>query len=149
MARRRFHHCMTRLALLAMLLLALLPTLGRLQASASDALPPHAEAVFALCTVNRLVPAVLDATSLATRAASELPASAGDDDSTHVLSDCQYCPLLAGLALVIPALLAGLGVAHGLPSLPRAQRGPQHTLFIPGLGSRGPPAALPTACIAI
>lgn len=111
---------MTRLALLAMLLLASLPTAGRLLASArADA------GLFGLCTSSGLkwVPVGNHAGA---------PAAAHDDD-------CAYCPLLsaldapqvAPLRLISPAPQSAF--AFESPSS-RKKDAPWS-----GLGARGPP----------
>lgn len=132
--RRVFHRRMARLALFAILLLALLPTLGRLaqaRAAGSDATPSWA----AMCTSRGLQPVLLPA---AGQAATHVDGRAPDapDRST---GDCAYCPLLAATmpaaaaSLPVPpaALPPALCTFHALPT--RAQPHPC------GLGSRGPP----------
>lgn len=112
---------MAGLALFAILLLALLPTLGRL-AQASTAVGDAAPSWAALCTARGLESIRLPAAP---------HGSAGD---------CDYCPLLA---TTIP-------VAVAMPSVPPSPPAPalctSRTLPVRaqphpcGLGSRGPPA---------
>jgi hypothetical protein len=130
---------MARLALVAVLLLATLPTFGRLLATRADT---AASAWAALCTASGLqhvelagiAPSVVGAPH---DAGTGAPAPGGHSDR-----DCAYCPLLAGLALVVACLAFAL--ANG--PVPRLctwchvlARKPLHPC---GLGSRGPPFAL-------
>src|SRR5690606_37836393 len=91
------HHHMGRLAFVAVLLLALLPTVGRIgqaQAPGHDVSPTWAE----LCTVQGLRTVLLPASPHQ----SPAPAPAPDP---HAGADCDYCPLLAAtVAPVIGAL---------------------------------------------
>lgn len=114
---------MGRLALVAILLLAMVPTLGRIaqaRAAGADAAPAWA----AMCTMQglRQVP---------------LPSPPAPQAS----GDCAYCPLLAA------TLVATVG-APSVPSaaLPRAlctsiASDRKAELHACGLGSRGPPSA--------
>lgn len=129
MARSRFHRHAARLALLAILLLATLPTLGRLFQAGTPA-PPLLTA--AMCTT----PGGAARTALDWLAAGEQAPAQPD----HVHQDCDYCPLLSALVFAA-ALLAGwfqsiraLVLGIDLPP-PRLARHPC------GLGSRGPPLA--------
>lgn len=137
----RFRGPMARLALCAILLLALVPTLGRLaqaRASGSDATP----AWTALCTVRGLerVPPLAGmhgASQDALQPASGAPASPHGAGG----ADCDYCPLLA---MAVPVAIAPVAVPHAAlppalctsPSLPSREQ--PHPC---GLGSRGPPSA--------
>ena len=128
-----FHRRMTLLALVAMLLLLSLPTLGRvISTSASDAQGAWAQ----MCTMAglklvKLAPAS-DASSL------DAPAP------KHVVpgEDCAYCPVLAGLALLLVwTLFASPLLVRRV--LPPWRQTPLRAFAHPsGLGSRGPPIAL-------
>ncbi len=135
---------MARLALLAILLLALVPTLGRMaqaRAAADGATPAWA----ALCTVRGLERVALPAANDASRgharalqlAGGDAPASPrGTDDG-----DCDYCPLLAA---AMPVAIAPVQVppAAPLPALCASRPSPSRDAPHPcGLGSRGPPSA--------
>ncbi len=139
---RPFQSCMIRLALMATLLLVLVPTLGRLaesrvQADGWEGAGAHWTAI---CTVAGIQYIPLPE-------GMQLPGSRTGDASpgkgtSHPGADCDYCPLLASL-LVVALCWALLGpqvqriVAVALaPSLRPWQRHPC------GLGSRGPPLAL-------
>jgi hypothetical protein len=129
------HRRMARLALFAILLLALVPTLGRLaqaRAGVGDAAPSWA----AMCTARGLQPVLLpSAVHDAAHATGEAPAAPHGP-----AGDCDYCPLLVATIPVavamhsVPpaALPPALCTFHALPA--RAQPHPC------GLGSRGPPA---------
>lgn len=129
---RRFRHWMVRLALAAVLLVSVMPTVSRWLENRGPALPAT---MLAMCTMDGLAmkPAgLLDA-------AGKTPAPSGGmpDDV------CAYCPLLASLA---PLLLAALAIL--LPALPRAllPACAAPALSVPpllrGLGARGPPILL-------
>lgn len=121
---------MGRLAFVAVLLLALLPTVGRIaqaRAPGHDVSPAWAE----LCTVQGLRTVLLAAP------AQQSPAPAPDP---HAGADCDYCPLLAAavspvvgsISVPPPALPPALCTSPA--SVARTQPHPC------GLGSRGPPA---------
>ncbi len=120
---------MARLALVAMLLLACLPTLGRLTtpSAAGEGSPVWA----ALCTMTGLKYV-------------EVPASDPAPQPHKPLhgEDCAYCPLLTAVAVF------ALWLALAWPSLavaPIASRTPatrKKKRYPCGLGSRGPPLAL-------
>ena len=120
---------MTRLALVAVLLLLLLPTTGRVLGAASQADGAWAQ----MCTMAGLqlvkIP-LADADPGPARPAGEMP------------MDCDSCPLLSALTVVVlwvvlafPQLAARLAAVLAAP--------PRYGLGHPsGLGSRGPPIAL-------
>jgi hypothetical protein len=132
---------MARLALVAMLLLATLPTFGRLLATRADT---AASAWTALCTASGLQYVGLElaggersAPGVSHDAGIGVPAPSGHSDP-----DCAYCPLLAGLALVVACMALALthGPGSGLCTWHHVlARKPPHPC---GLGSRGPPFAL-------
>ncbi len=115
-------------ALLAVLLLATLPTLGRLQAAPAGM---HAAKV-ALCTVDGLRSVQL---VLAPAHDATLPAV----PEHHQHDDCAYCPLLAGLAqLSVAPLLQLLPPDAG--AQPRVESATRiASIADTGLGARGPP----------
>lgn len=114
---------MARLALAAVLLLALSPTLSRAAAIAASS-----QALGAMCTADGLAPAAV-------------PTAAFPADQAGASSDaaCGYCPLqaqatpFAPVSLPMPSLHAATPRLHDAvarPLAPRAQA---------GLGARGPP----------
>jgi len=127
-----FQRRMSLLALAAMLLLVLTPTLGRLMSSRDTS----SDGIWAqMCTMTglklvKLAPANIDPTP---------PKPAGGDAP---MQDCAYCPLLNALAtLVVCVVLAFPQVTARL--LPRRRVLSPRAQFHPcGLGSRGPPVAL-------
>lgn len=124
---RAFHRAMHCLALVAVLLLALLPATGRMLES-----QPQADGVWAqICTLAGLQQVQLPALD------PEPSPPAGERGM-----DCAYCPLLSALAplLLWVLLLFPQPAAQPVPILrspPRGGRGHPS-----GLGSRGPPIAL-------
>ena len=117
-----FQRPMRALALAAVLLLALMPSVARLLASQAGA---GAQAGWVeLCTMAGLKLVKLDP------AAPAAPAHGGD---------CDYCPLLA--SLTPPAAQPPLLLAAPAPMpAPAARAGQRHpTAAVAGLGSRGPP----------
>ena len=126
-----FQRPMARLALIAVLLMALSPAVSRWVASSATQLLPG---LVELCTVEGLK--LVDVSGFGNDAAkSPAPGHAME-------ADCAYCPLLAGTALLL--LAAVLLLPQVLASLLPA-RLPSPALFsslFPGLGSRGPPLAL-------
>jgi hypothetical protein len=119
-----FQRPMRALALMAVLLLALMPSATRLVAARS-----HAHAGWAqLCTVTGLKLVQLSPDTPDER-----------DAAGHAQGDCDYCPLLASLSAPDAGpqpLLAALPPAAA-PALRASQRPP--ALHTAGLGSRGPP----------
>jgi len=124
---------MTLLALAAMLLLLSLPTVGRvLSASSSDSQGAWAQ----MCAMAGLKLVKLAPAGEANPLADPAPG--------HVMpgEDCAYCPVLAGLAMLL--------VWTQIAPLHRPQRAVSPTRRTPlrdflhpaGLGSRGPPIAL-------
>lgn len=117
------------LALLASLLLACVPTLGRLHQS-SNATAPHE---VALCTVEGLK--TVAAPLLAAFASQGEQGAPAPHQKKH---DCDYCPLLASLLVFAAIVLLWLGITSHA-ALPRfASRDIPHCHPC-GLGSRGPP----------
>ena len=131
MTARRRHRLLLSLAFAGSLLLALVPSLGRLhQAFAQD---PLASQLGQFCTSDGLVARAELSRWLAGDAGAPAPRVPADD--------CDYCPLLVASALP----LAGLPVAP-LQPLPQARtplraqpRLPQRHLI--GWAPRGPPVS--------
>jgi hypothetical protein len=116
---------MTRLALLAMLLLALAPSVSKLLAAPSIS----AEGWTQLCSLQGLkwVKVPQDAAH-----GHELPG--------HGSGDCAYCPLVGGLdsavaLLILPAAPQGAAFRYASS----ARMAPSRWIYPSGLGSRGPP----------
>jgi hypothetical protein len=127
-----FHRRMTLLALAAMLLLLSLPTAGRLLAGGAESQGAWAQ----MCTMAglKLVKLTPGGETNPIHAPAPKPAMPGED--------CAYCPVLAGLAmLLVWALLAPLQSPQR--AVPRTRATPRRDFLHPsGLGSRGPPIAL-------
>jgi hypothetical protein len=122
---------MTRLALLAVLLVAFAPSASRMLASGSTQLLAGWSE---LCTTMGLKTLPSEARSLAD--APSLPQMPAGGDY------CDYCPLAASLSLLLlaVALLSPplLRQAPRLPAAPRLRAADN----LRGLGSRGPPILL-------
>ena len=121
-----------------MLLLLSLPTVGRVLAGASsDSSGTWAQ----ICTMAglKLVKIAPDGGST-----SLVPGSPDTPAPKHLMpgEDCAYCPMLAGLAmLLVWTLFAPLHSPQR--ALPASRRTPLRDFLHPsGLGSRGPPIAL-------
>ncbi|WP_460735181.1 DUF2946 family protein [Lysobacter tyrosinilyticus] len=125
---------MALLALVATLLLVLVPTVGRVLSSASDA----SSGVWAqMCTMAGLKLVKLapgDANPLTPKPS---PVPTGGD----AMQDCAYCPLLNAMAVLV--LWVVLAFPQVVVRALRWWRAPvRYTRWYPcGLGSRGPPLA--------
>jgi len=140
----RFHTAMARFALVAALLLAAVPTLGRLAPQLVQAAhAAHVELV-ALCTSQGLAyvdPATLQAGAHDHAAGHADHGGAPDRPHDHGAPDCAYCPLLLSL-LVASAWLPWLRAAAARSQLRTWSARPTRAFVHPcGLGSRGPPQA--------
>jgi hypothetical protein len=130
-----FQRLMTHLALAAMLLLALVPTTGRLLSAQQVDLTPNADTWSEMCTVSGLKLVKL----------APLLTGVPAGDMGHGMSggeDCDYCPLLQATLASAMVLLLVAALAHR-----REQAGAPHRLAVRsvarlGLGPRGPPLAL-------
>ena len=123
-----FQRPMTRLALIAVLMMALSPAVSRWIASSSTQWLPG---LVELCTVQGLK--LVDVSGFGGDPAKSPPPG-------HAMqADCAYCPLLAGAALLMlaAALLFPQELVSVLPA--RAASPPVFSSLFPGLGSRGPP----------
>lgn len=118
------------LAMLAVALLFAMPIASRLVASAAG----DAHATWAqLCTASGMKLVKIGAPSVAPD--GELPAAPAMD---HMHDDCPYCPLGAGMAVLLCLVLA----LHATPrrsAWPRRFDVARAFLHPNGLGSRGPP----------
>lgn len=126
---------MARMALVAVLLLALVPTLGRLAEQRTEGVGAYWAAI---CTMTGLKYVDLSQGGIA----DQSPVPKPSQPDSHPGMDCDYCPLLAAvmvlalwLALAFP--FAGNAFVPLRPML--ARRRQVHPC---GLGSRGPPLAL-------
>lgn len=125
------HTVMAGLSLTAVLLLALLPSIGRL-ASAHDADGPRT-ILMEMCTMaGEAHVSMVDPFEL--RDAPPPPSGAHGD-----MADCAYCPLLATALMAMLWLVCTLLVpAQRTTARPCARVSARHPC---GLGSRGPPLA--------
>lgn len=128
---RRFQHWMSRLALAAVLLLALLPTIGRWVEVSGQRLPP---ALIAMCTSAGL--SLFTADSLPP---GETSPAAGMPAGTMTADDCPYCPLLAKIAPLVLAILALFALPPIWRPSGREARGRRPAHVHGMLGARGPP----------
>jgi hypothetical protein len=138
--RRRptFHRLFASLGLTAMLLLSVLPTLGRLAGAQAvhGAMPATHDAMHSM-------PDMSHAEHMAHMPhASHLPDHDAPASGEHAGHDCYYCALLAGLASA-PALAGvptALHASRASVPLPACNRPVE--LRTSCLGSRGPPTLL-------
>ena len=119
-----FQHWMARLALAAVLLLALAPTLSRAAAIAASS-----QALGAMCTADGLAPAAVPANA----AWPADPAGASSDAA------CGYCPLLAQATPFAPVSLPMASLRAAPPRRHDAVAWPLAPRAQAGLGARGPP----------
>jgi DUF2946 family protein len=138
---RTFRLSMSRLAFIAVLLMAFAPVISRW--AKGDSLQQLMPGLTEICTAAGLksvdVAAWLgDGNSSTSTSISKVPTP----DPSGMDADCAYCTLLAGTALLLLtiALLLPRMLADLVPvSLPLSFR---PSSIFPGLGSRGPPLAL-------
>lgn len=133
--RRALHQRLfAPLALAAILLLALVPTAGRLVAGAEQ---PAALTAFQEDGSAQIATAEAHHGSHApATSASSSPRSPSGEHDGH---DCDYCPLLtATVSLQVPSILLS-ALRTAVPVVAAATAGPRADALIPGLGSRGPP----------
>lgn len=136
---------LAHLAVLAMLLLALLPTTGRLYRSANGdgraMAALSADSGFgAICSARGLI---VDAALAAREAAAfgaihPTDASDGDAPAPHDGDDCEYCSLSASTAFATTFAF----LSHAKPAdapVPRIFDDGFSSSFVHGLGARGPP----------
>ena len=125
----RFRHWMARLALAAILLMAALPTVGRLLESRA---PTIHHAAMAMCTTDGLVMQAHDL----------LHGDAQMPTGTTMGEDCAYCPLLAAMLPLVLAALLLLPLRAAMRLLPLRAAPMRDARLAHGLGARGPPLAL-------
>lgn len=128
-----FQRSLSRLAFIAVLLMAFAPAIGRW--AKGDTLQQLIPGLTEICTAAGLKSVDVSAWLGST---SKVPAP----DHSGMGVDCAYCTLLAGTALLLLtlALLFPRVLARPVPaSLSFSFRSPS---VFPGLGSRGPPLSL-------
>lgn len=142
MSRTRILHSpLAHLALIAMLLMALLPTIGRLVQAQAQPQPDGIGAYWtAMCTSTGMAMSNPVAVSSA-HALSSHDMPAPTPSRGHFGMDCDYCPLLAGLVVLAVCMLLALVQLALAPRPPRAATAVFATPHPCGLGSRGPPLA--------
>ncbi|MFL6591142.1 MAG: DUF2946 family protein [Luteimonas sp.] len=139
MRRRHLHRPFASLALIAMLLLSVLPTVGRLAGEgALAAAHGHAAAAAAHGSGVDHMAHMAHAVH-ADHGRPSMPPVPPPHDG-HGSHDCPYCPLLTGLASspVPPGMPASTDAAGTVPSVQVASV--PLALRTSSLGSRGPPA---------
>lgn len=127
---RRRHACMLALALLASLLLPLLPAVGRLHQAWLAAQPVDAIDLHALCTTGGLrFVAVPDVDP----APHEAPRETGQGH------DCAYCPLLSTTILSGIQVLPNAGLIPSMPPSMYWTDAAPHAFRDRSRGARAPP----------
>lgn len=140
---RTFQRSMSRLAFIAVLLMALAPVVSRW--AKGDSLQQLMPGLTEICTAAGLKSVDVagwlgDGSSRTGISSGTIKVPAPDPSGMGV--DCAYCTLLAGTALLL------LTLALLFPQVPAAVVSVSLPLFFrsssvfPGLGSRGPPLAL-------
>lgn len=151
----RLLHWMTRLALAAALLLAVVPTVSRWVDSSQTGMASHMAMMaagerMAMDMVGNGAGMAMHAQAPdADRPAAAhhhatnggqtpmpMPMPMGDGDV------CAYCPLLASLAPILIALVVLLPLRPDVPRPQLTRRPPQGQPLLRGLGARGPPILL-------
>ena len=140
MRRPTFHRLFASLGLTAMLLLSVLPTLGRLAGAQAvhGAVPAHD----AMHSMAGMTHAEHTAHMSPAQHAGHSPERDAPASGEHAGHDCSYCALLAGLASVpaLPGLPAALHASRA--SVPHRVCSRPVELRTSCLGSRGPPTRL-------
>jgi len=130
MSLRRPYPLLSALAFTAALLLALLPTMGRLHRGLdSDPLAPGWEA---LCTTQGLVLRWVDPTGTTDAPSQGAP-------TQHAGDDCPYCPLLATLKPLSPTASNWAALAPAPIHAPRRSAALSGKPRVTGWSPRGPP----------
>ncbi|UNK50767.1 DUF2946 family protein [Lysobacter sp. S4-A87] len=131
-----FHRRMSLLALATMLLLLLMPTVGRLLAGVSGA--RDGGVWTQMCTM-----AGLKLVKVSAGAANPLDPVTPNPGGDLPMQDCAYCPVLNTLVALVLCVVFALAAAQ------RQRQAPPRRTALPGarwhpcgLGSRGPPLAL-------
>lgn len=126
---------MARLAMLAMVLLLAVPTVGRIvKAEGATGMSSPLVAVCTVMGMKLVDPATFGAISLAEHPDPQMPMHPGED--------CDYCPVLAAAICVFVAIALAL-LSFGKSDPPRQHQSAFAVFRYPsGLGSRGPPILL-------
>lgn len=133
-----FHRRMSLLALAAMLLLLLMPTVGRLLAGASGA--RDGGVWTQMCTMAGLKLVKVSAGD-ANPLDPVLPKPQPGGDLP--MQDCAYCPLLNSLVALVLCVVFAFAPSARPRQVPTRRTPPPWARWHPcGLGSRGPPLAL-------
>lgn len=123
---RHLQHLMRHLALAAILLLALVPTVGR-WVDAGRQVPAIAD--MAMCTSEGMV----------WLAPARLFGGDPVPSGPHPGADCDYCPLLANAVPLVLATLLLLPPPASPPAFEFPASPPRDARLAHGLGARGPP----------
>ena len=126
----RFQHWMARLALAAILLLSVMPSVSRWLESTAPRLP---DAVLAMCTVDGL--AMQPASLLGDAGKPPAPTGAMPDETPYCPLLASLTPLLLALVMLLPPLRRVLLPTWTQPALCAVP-------LLRGLGARGPPILL-------
>jgi hypothetical protein len=137
------------LALVAMLLLAAVPSLGRLAGAQSPSAPgtvPSSHAMHATHAMPAIAPAghgVHHATAVRPghRADAPRPGEKPPGENGHAGHDCAYCPLLSGLNLTASVPWLPRARLQHAPWAARAAANPPLAAPVPALGGQGPPVS--------
>lgn len=131
------------LALVAMLLLAAVPSLGRLAGGAPRPAPAMAHETHAMPAVAHAGYDVHHAPASQPSHRTDAPHPGGrtPGENGHAGHDCAYCPLLSGLnATASVPWLPRVPLPHA-PWAVRAAANPPLAAPVPALGGQGPPVS--------
>lgn len=139
-----FHSLMHRLALVATLALALVPTIGRVARAGAEV--DHGAMHHAAAVAQVVVDPHAahrghhDAHHAMAEAPPAPPVPAPAPTPHHGDGDCEYCPLLQGLVTPAPVAVVALDAAPPADVARRALPARIDFRHPSGLGSRGPPS---------
>jgi hypothetical protein len=130
---------MSHLALVAVLLLLAVPTVGRVLSGSGAA----SEGIWTqMCTMAGLKLVKIIPGDLAPIGSQSTPDLGSGGDGSMPGSDCAYCPLLGAMVALALWIVFGLPAGARQDGVPRADSPLTAFRHPSGLGSRGPPIEL-------
>ena len=131
------------LALVAMLMLVAVPSLGRLARGVPPPAPAMAHATHAMPAVAHAGHGMHHTAAVQPGHHSDAPHPRGETprENGHAGHDCAYCPLLAGLSLTATVPWLPRAPLERAPWSVRAAANPPLAAPVPALGGQGPPVS--------